>query len=241
MTSSTHPTTRILDTYITDKSKLLAVVMFLPLIDGLFPVLVLTGALDTVTGIIEVGLLIFGGSATVTVIVSEMDSTRKHQTIVVLAVGSALIVVSVLEAMLAPTIISVLNIPVFERFAAIVILTVAARTASARIAQILPGPGTIVALGLVASLDFSDIAFSIQTQPEIMWKAFAASGVGVGFALFVALISPWLRDNLDLEAFRFGSAVALGVLPLTLFGVLPENTPLSLAVLGVTVLFSFDP
>jgi hypothetical protein len=241
MASSKHPTTRLLDKYIDDETRLLAVVMFLPLVDGLFPVLVLTGALDSITGIIEVGLLIFGGSATVTVIVSEMDSTRKAQSLVVLSVGSVLIVVSILEAMLAPTIINLLNIPVFERFAAIVIVTVAARTASARVAQILPGPGTIVGLGLVASLDFSNIVLNIQTQPEIMWKAFAASGVGVGFALIVALISPWLRQNLDLEAFRFGSAVALGVLPLTLFGVLPANTPLSLAVLGVTVVFSFDP
>jgi hypothetical protein len=241
MTSSQHPTTAFLDKYIDDETRLLAVVMFLPLIDGLFPVLVLTGALDTVTGIVEVGLLIFGGSATVTVIVSEMDSTRKAQSLVVLLVGSVLIVVAIIEAMLAPTIINVLDTSVFERFAAIVILTVAARTASARIAQILPGPGTIVGLGLVASLDFSNIVLDVQTQPEVVWKAFAASGVGVGFALLVALIGPWLRQTLDLEAFRFGSAVALGVLPLTLFGVLPANTPLSLAVLGVTVVFSFDP
>ena len=241
MSEASHPTTRILDNYIDDKTRMLAVVMFLPLIDGLFPVLVLSGALDTVTGIVEVGLLVFGGSATVTVIVAEMDASRKIQSLAVLAVGSVLIVVSIVEAVLAPTIISLLDTAVFERFAAIVILTVAARTASARVAQILPGPGTIVGLGLVASLDLSDVALTIQTRPEIMWKALAASSVGVGFALFVALIGPWLRRNLDLEAFRFGSAVALGVLPLTLFGVLPANTPLSLAVLGVTVVFSFDP
>lgn len=241
MSSSKHPTTEFLDAYIDDETRLLAVVMFLPLVDGLFPVLVLTGALDTVTGIVEVGLLIFGGSATVTVILSEMDTSRKARSLVVLSVGSVLIVVSTLEAILAPTIVTMLNTPVFERFAAIVILAVAARTASAQVAQVLPGPGTIVGLGLVASLDLSDVALDIQTQPEVVWKAFAASGVGVGFALLVALASPWLRRNLDLEAFRFGSAVALGVLPLTLFGVLPSNTPLSLAVLGVTVFFSFDP
>jgi hypothetical protein len=45
----------------------------------------------------------------------------------------------------------------------------------------------------------------------------------------------------DLDRFRFGSVLALGVLPLGLFGILPGGTPLSIALLGVTALFAVEP
>jgi hypothetical protein len=65
--------------------------------------------------------------------------------------------------------------------------------------------------------------------------------VGVLFALGVSLAGPSLRSVVDLDRFRFGSAVALGMLPLSIFGVVPGDFPLALAVLGVTVLLAFDP
>ncbi|MDX1744685.1 MAG: DUF5794 domain-containing protein, partial [Halobacteriales archaeon] len=47
------------------------------------------------------------------------------------------------------------------------------------------------------------------------------------------------RRHVDLDRFRFGSAVALGTLPLGLLGVVPGNAPL--AVLAVTALSALDP
>ncbi|ELK55723.1 hypothetical protein D320_03011, partial [Haloferax sp. BAB-2207] len=59
--------------------------MGLPLIDGIFPALIIAGAMTTaagdpsIAGILQTGLLIFGGSATVAVILAEMDGTRREQ------------------------------------------------------------------------------------------------------------------------------------------------------------------
>ncbi|MFB6187647.1 MAG: hypothetical protein ABEI86_12380 [Halobacteriaceae archaeon] len=75
MSRSEHPIARHLHSYVNGSTKLLATVMILPLIDGIFPALILAGALDSAIGIIQVGLLVFGGSATVAVILTEMDST----------------------------------------------------------------------------------------------------------------------------------------------------------------------
>jgi hypothetical protein len=74
-----------------------------------------------------------------------------------------------------------------------------------------------------------------------MLRAAAAAGVGVAFALVVALVSPWLRNAVDLDRFRFGSAVALGVLAFSIYGLVPGDAPLALAVLVVTAIFAFDP
>jgi len=241
MSSSRHPIALSLERLVDGPTRLLAIVMALPLVDGLFPALVLAGALDSAVGILEVGLLIFGGSATLAVIIAEMGGSRASQTTAVLGVGALLLPVAGLEAALAPTFETVLDLAVFERFAAVVILAVAAQTASARIGEYIPRPAVIVGLGLLASLDVGAATLAIQAEPGLVLRGMAAAAVGVCFALAVALSGPWLRNAVDLDRFRFGSAVALGVLPLSIFGVLPDNAPLALAVLGVAALFALDP
>jgi hypothetical protein len=241
MSSSQHPVALSIERQVGGATKLLATIMCLPLVDGIFPALVLAGALNSVTGILEVGLLIFGGSATVAVVLAEMDGSPRERARAVLGVGAVLIPLAAVEAALAPTIGEMLTMSVFERFAGIVILAVAAKTASARIGEYLPRPAIIVAAGLIASVSPGQVSLTVTTDPELVARAVAAAGSGVAFALLVALLSPWLRAVVDIDRFRFGSAVALGVLALSVFGIVPSNAPVALAVLGVTGLFAFDP
>lgn len=215
--------------------------MMLPLVDGLFPAMILSGKLNSVVGILEVGFLVFGGSATLAVILAEMEGDRRDHVRVVLGIGAVLVTAAMVEAALAESIASALDLVIFERFAALVILAVAARTASARLADVLPHPGIIAVLGLVASLDPAGATLSASLDPELLARAGAAAGLGVAFALSVALAGPWLRHAVDIDRFRFGSAVALGTLALSIVGVVPPNAPLALAVLVVTGLLAFDP
>ena len=241
MSSSQHPVALGLERRVGGATRLLATVMLLPLLDGVFAAIVLAGGLTTVTGILEVGLLIFGGSATLAVILAEMDGDPKDVATSILLVGAVVVTGAVVVAALAPTIRSILRLGVFERFAAIIILAIAARTASSRVGEWLPRPSIILVLGLVASLDLDGFSLVVQTEPELMFRAAAAAGVGVCFALVAALGAPWLRNAVDIDRFRFGSAVALGVLPLGILGLVPGDPPIALAVLGVTTILAFDP
>ena len=240
MSHSQHPVALRLERQVGDAARLLATVMALPLVDGIFPALVLAGTLKDLTGIVEVGLLVFGGSATVAVILAEMDGTRRKRVTTTLAVGVAVITLAAIETALAPTIESLLDLVIFERFAALVILAVAAKTASARVGEYLPRPAVIVGLGMLASLDTAGARLVMVPDPMLVAKGAAAAGVGVAFALAVALGGSRLRSVVDIDRFRFGSAVALGVLALSVLGVVPTDAPLALAVLAVTVLLAFD-
>lgn len=241
MSVSRHPIALRLEQHVGRGTRLLATVMLLPLVDGIFPALVLAGGVDDLTGILEVGLLVFGGSATVAVVLAEMDGTRREQVISVLLVGVGVITLAAVEAALAPTIETMLNLETFSRFAALVILAVAAKTASATVGEYLPNPAVIIGLGLVASAELSGASIQPVADPWLVARGAAAGGVGVAFALAVALLGPWLRGVVDLDRFRFGSAVALGVLPLSILELIPANAPLALAVLGITSLLAFDP
>jgi hypothetical protein len=241
MSVSRHPIALRLEQHVGRGTRLLTTVMMLPLVDGIFPALVLAGGVDDPVGILEVGLLVFGGSATVAVVLAEMDGTRREQVSSVLLVGVGVISIAAIEAALAPTIRTLVELEIFSRFAALVILAVAAKTASATVGEYLPSPAVIIGLGLIASADPSGVSLQVVTDPWLVARGAAAGAVGVAFALGVALFGPWLRGVVDLDRFRFGSAVALGVLPLSLLGLIPENAPLALAVLGVTSLLAFDP
>lgn len=215
--------------------------MALPLVDGIFPALVLAGALDSPAGILEVGLLVFGGSATLAVILAEMSGTRRERVKTTLVVGVLVVALATVETALAPTIESLLNLAIFERFAALVILAVAAKTASARVGEYLPRPAVIVGLGTLASLEPAGAQLVTVPDPTLVLRGAVAAGVGVAFALVVAVCSPWLHDTVDIDRFRFGSAVALSVLGLSVLGLVPDDAPLALAVLAVTTLLAFDP
>ncbi len=239
MSTSQHPVALRLEGIIGGDAKLLALVMALPLIDGIFVALILAGGLADPLSAVQVGLLIFGGSATLAVILAEMDGTPREQALIVLLVGIPLIIVAAIQAALAPAIGSVIDTVIFERFAALVILAIAAKTASATVGEYLPSPAVIIGLGLVASIDPTGAAFELTTDTGLIANATLAAVIGVAFALGVALGGPFLREYMDIDRFRFGSAVALGLLPLSLLGFAFGYAPL--AALIVAALFAFDP
>ncbi|QCC55459.1 hypothetical protein DV706_13870 [Natronorubrum bangense] len=238
MSTSQHPVALRLEQIVGGDARLLALVMMLPLIDGVFPALILAGALDDPLGAIQVGLLIFGGSATVAVILAEMSGTPREQTAIVLLVGIPLILLAAVQAALAPAIGSVLDNVIITRFAALVILAIAAKTASATIGDYLPNPVVIIGLGLIASFDPSGASIILMDDPALVANAVLAASVGVGFALAIALGGPYLREYMDIDRFRFGSAVALGLLPLSMLGMAFGQAPL--AALIVAAVFAID-
>lgn len=241
MSVSRHPVALRLEQQVGGATRLLATVMALPLVDGIFPALIIAGALNSVTGILQTGLLIFGGSATVAVILAEMEGSRREQLTSILLLGAFLIPIAVTEAAIAETIETLLNFEVFHRFAGLVILAIAAKTASSKVGEYLPSPSVIIGLGLVASFNPAGAELVVSPDPSRLINAGAAAGTGVGFAGAVAIFAPRLRGNVDIDLFRFGSSVALGMLALDVLGLMPTQAPVALGVLGVTALFAFDP
>jgi len=238
---SDHPIALRLEQRVGGATKLLATVMGLPLVDGIFPALVVANALTVPWGVLQTGLLIFGGSATVAVILAEMEGSPTEKATSVLLLGTILIPLAVVEAAFARTLYSLFDPEVFQRFAGLVILAIAAKTASAEVGTYLPGPGVIVALGMVASYRPTGTELSMNFGLATLAPAAAAAGTGIAFALGVALGAPQLQDAVDIDRFRFGSAVALGVLAVDVLGLLATDQPVALAVLAVTALLSYDP
>ena len=241
MSVSQHPVALTIEQRVGDSARLLATVMALPLLDGLFVALLLAGTLNSPIGMLETGLLVFGGSATVAVILAEMDDEPRSLIPSILLIGAVLVPLAAAEAAVAPLIESVIDMAVFQRFAGVVILAVAAQTASAKLSDLLPNPAIIILLGLIGSLRPEALVVEVLIDIELMTRAALTAAIGVGFALVVALAAPRLRGTIDIDRFRFGSSVALGVFALPVLGILQTDAPIALAVLLVSGLLAYRP
>ncbi len=236
-----HAISKRLADRVDDGAWLLAMVMGLSLVDGIFVALILAGTLDTAFGVIETGLLVFGGSAALAVILAELKGSRRGNIVTVLLIGAFLVPFAALQAVFAPALASVLNMAVFERFAGVVILAIAAHIASARVGDCIPSPSAIIVLGLVASVQPSGLTLELGIDPGLVARAATAAGVGVAFALGVVILEPYLRENVNVERFRFGSAIALALLALPILGLLETEAPISLAALLIAAVLAYEP
>lgn len=238
-TGQSLPTVLRFGRFMDDVTKSLFLSMALPLIDGVFPALVLSGALSTPGGLLVIGATIFGGPWMLTIVLSEMagDSRRARLRRII---GVALIVVpgAGVVAMLAPTLTSVLSLWIFTLFSAIVIFIVSLGVSKSSLAEYLPQPKWVVLVGLIASASVKFVTTG-GVSPEFLieWglviRAMSAAGVAFTLAGVAATIGPGLDQYLDFKRFRIGSGMALALIPVSIAGIIPSLSALTVFVLAI--------
>ncbi|MFB6282341.1 MAG: DUF5794 domain-containing protein [Halobacteria archaeon] len=217
--------------------KSLATVMALPLVDGVFASLVLAGALSSAAGVFETGVLVFGGTATASIILSEIDAPVSRTVVNVTAIALVLAGVAAVEAMAAPTLRTALDVAAFKYFAAAVLALIAFRIPSRRARQYTPHPTYVLAAGIVVTLQPE--GFRLIATPDVLLALKAASAVMVGAVLSVSIaaLKPVLGDSINERAVQAGGAIALIVLAFSVVGLTPSSTaiigPLGAGVIGL--------
>jgi hypothetical protein len=224
---------------LTDGEKQLFTVMSLALFDGVFPVLILTGALDTLTGSIQVGILVFSGSATAAVIFGQIDQNVKNEILIISKLTLLIAVIAVLEAMLAPVLEQVLSLQRLEVFAAIALGIVALDISSSKLSNYAPSPLIAIGVGIVVSFQPTLSSFSLSTfSPILVTNTIVAVVSGGLLAIVFVLVKHRFGAIIDLESFQHGSAISLGLLVFAIFGVIPTVAPL--VALGVTSVLALE-
>jgi hypothetical protein len=204
-------------------------VLCLPLIDGVFATLLVTGAVSTFTDVVSVALTIFSGAGALAVLYSYSESRREAVSMVTKAVP-ALLVGALAVAAVAP---------IYEQLMYVGRLQIAA------------GLALVVIAGKLAEVDFAD-NFSV---PAVILTGFALSIRNPGAlafdpsymapaALTAAVASATLyastylagRD-LSMRYIRRGSAVVLLLISASMFG-LSVPSELGLAIFAGSVLAS---
>ena len=213
-----------------DGAQRLLMVLCLPLIDGVFATLLVTGAVSTFSDIISIGLTIFTGAGALAVLYSESEN-REEALSMVNTVAPILLVGSLVVALIAPVFDQLFHVSRLKYAAGLALLTISAKLADLDIAEKFSVPAIIVT-GMVLSFRNSS---GLSVSLEYVLPAMLTSGTAIGTLYLASYVS---RDNLSLEYIRGGGALVLAVISASLFGYdVPSH--LSLTVFMFSVILSY--
>lgn len=219
------------------QTRRLGIVIGLPLVDGVFITLVLAGILDSLAGIVLAGLVIFGGTAAAAVVLTDTAHSPREQLVAIGVIGVVVIPLAGIQAMAAPSLALWLDVDLLKRFAVIILAIVALELADVPVRHYLPGPGPIVALALVVSLDPNNGIWAGADVSLFLFGSLAAL-IGIFAVTVMILVGNHLRHLLDPDRVGLAGSGALIVLAVSLM--MPVPTSFALATLVVGLILSLE-
>ncbi len=215
--------------YLDDGAQRLLMVLCLPLIDGVFATLLVTGAVGTFSDVVLVALTVFTGAGSLAVLYSHAESVHEARR-VVLQVVPFLLAGAVIVGLIAPVFAQVFYVSRLQYAAGLALLAIAASLLEMDVADRFAVPGIIVT-GLLLSVKNPGALSVTYTYlvPAVGTAALAAA------ALFLAASID--QDYLTPHYLKKGAAGVLAILALSLFG-LDIPSEVGLAVLAAAVVAS---
>lgn len=201
--------------------------MCLPLIDGVFPALLVSGALNTVTDAIIIGATIFAGAGSLSIIIAHAETSAHHRTML-MTTAPILVSGAVLTALIAPMLQSVFHLPTIQLAAGTGLFIIAAEIHGKHLYGDYLIPTILFGAGMIAYQGTVSLQLTLTYLPETL------------LAVTVALFMIWAAGRLDtsrirLETIRTGGAVVLVLIGLTMFGLPIPNTGIMLVFLGSVI------
>lgn len=204
----------------------LMVVLCLPLIDGVFATLLVTGTVNTFSNVILVGLTIFTGAGALAVLYAHAETTKEARHLVT-QVAPILLAGALIVALIAPVFAELFHVNRLQYAAALVVLVIAAKLLEVDVADKF-SPHAVLLTGFVLSLRNPE---ALTLSLSYVGPAFVTALVAVTGLYAAASINP---NRLSLGYIQKGGAVVLMLIALSLFGL---NIPseLTLGVFGTSV------
>lgn len=214
-----------------EDARRLIFILCLPLVDGVFATLLVTGAVETFSDIVAIALTVFTGAGALAVLYSASDC-KEHAVSLVKQAAPYLILGAVAVSLVAPIYEQLFFIERLRYAAGLALLTIALKMADLNVGEYLSVPAILVT-GLVLSVkNPGSIAFSF----EYVLPAVATASVALG-ALYLA--SRLDMSKMDLNYIRKGGSLVLTGIALSMYGL---NIPseLGLAVFALSVFASYN-
>lgn len=202
----------------------LVYILCLPLIDGVFASMLVSGAITTFSDIVAASLTLFSGAGALAVLYSNSENVSEARRSVLRA-APVLVIGSVLVGLIAPIYAEVFKISLLKYATGLALLSIAADIADLGVAEKIP-PHAVIITGMMLSLQTpASINLTVSYLPE------------AGMTSLIALVSLYAasslkRYDLNLRMVRIGGASALAIIATSMFSSVPSEP--SLLVLGVS-------
>ena len=215
--------------FLDDGAQRLLLVLCLPLVDGVFATLLVTGAIQTFSDAFNVALTIFTGAGALAVLYSSAENGREARRMV-RQVAPFLLGGAVLIALIAPVFASIFYMERLKYATGLAIIAIAAHILELDIADKFPVPAIIVTGMIVSVQTPSAVTPSLEYVVPALGTTLLAAAV-----LYAATLLD--VDSMDLDYIRRGGALVLCLIGVSQFGVAVPSE-LGLAVLAASVFIS---
>lgn len=213
----------------TDGAQRLVLVLCLPLVDGVFATLLVTGTVETFSDVVAVALTLFAGAGSLAVLYSHAETAAEARGMVVQA-APLLLVGAVLVAVVAPVFGQVFHVHRLQLAAGLALLVIAANLADLDVGDTFTVPAIVVTGFVLSVKNPGALAFTLD---------YVAPAVGTALVALAGLFAAASIDpgRLDLGTIKVGGAAVLITIALSLFGL---NVPseIGLAVLAASLVAS---
>ena len=211
-----------------EKTNRLAYILMLPLVDGVFATMLVSGYLQTFTSILNTAFTIFAGAGALAVLYSEAETAEEARDMV-RKVTPYILVGGVLTGLIAPIFRHIFSIQLLQYATGLAILVIALKISNIEFAESLSVPAVILT-GLLLSLQQpSQIQITLQYVLPAVATVITACG---GLYLLAGL-----ENRLNIGIIRKGSIIVLGTISASLFGLnIPSET--GLAILTASIIIS---
>ena len=206
-------------------TKQLIYILCLPLVDGVFASLLVSGAITTFSELIATSLTVFSGAGALAVLYSNSKTAEEAKKMVLKAapflIGGALLV-----GLVAPIYAEIFDLGLLRYATGLTLFAIAVQIADLPYSELLP-PQAVIFTGMVLSLQSpSALKLGYSYLPEAM--------LTVSISLVALYAASYLsKMDMDMRYIRAGGASALTILGLSIFIQLPSMSSL------VVLAFSF--
>lgn len=222
---------QLLEMYDEDTRRLITI-LTLPLIDGVFPTLLVSGAIATFTDILMVSLTIFAGAGALAVIYSSTENVSEARKMVLKATP-VLLLGAITVSLIAPVFEQMFSVNMMQTVAGLALLSIALNMYGVEKASNFPVPA-IILTGLALSFRGPE---SLVFTLEYLGPAITTSVIAVS-ALYIA--SSIDHSLLEIDTIKTGGATVIALIALSQLGVqMPSNTPL--LVFASSLLVAYRP
>lgn len=207
----------------------LVFLLCLPLIDGVFATLLVTGAVQTFSDIVSVSLTIFAGAGALAVLYSYSE-TREDAAGMVLNASPFLIAGALAVSLVAPIFESLFYLQRVQYAAGLVLIIIAGKLLEIDLAERI-STTTVLVTGLVVSVkNPSSLVLSLEYVLPALVTALTSLSV-------LYLASFFTNREMALDYVKNGAALVLLLIGASMFGV-DVPSQLGLGILGVSIAVS---
>lgn len=204
-------------------------ILCLPLVDGVFATLLVSGAINTFSSIVSIALTIFTGAGALAVLYSSTESRQEAKRMVNQA-APTLVVGAVIVSLIAPVFEQLIYVDRMSYAAGLALLVISLKMLEVDIAERFSVPAIILTGLVLSAKNLSALAFSLEyVAPAVLTVTVAIIGLYAA-----SMLNP---ERINLDYIQRGGALVLGIIALSMFG-LPVPSGLSLTVFALSVVVS---